>query len=505
MRTKISALFSRACHWVYMLLIGVAILSVSCEQSEVNGSAEPSVKVEIRETTDSSISFMITSTNASEVTYLVTEASDGMHDAEYVLQNGRPSVVNQEYIVKVNDLDSDTTYLVSVAAKSDKGFAVTHEIVTTKSSYYNEVDLDFPFVRRLEGENYAETDFALFFTDVDPEYELTLVLQAEDSEILPEGAYSTEGGVNANIDAKRSFLRFTNGDEPIFFDKIEAWVACEQTDDYFYFDIRLYAGNTMYTVVVHDYVGNMPMYDISNMVFDRPIIRKSEDGKRATLIFNSEDEKATFVAETYIPSRMYLEPGVYNVATDEDWYEPFEIDAHNSWFIANGYYSELKSGAITISIDVSADDDYDYIYDVDIVDELGREIKFECRGPVPSDDLYISFTVDSAEFNEVESGLYRISFDGNYSLSFDICADEFVEGIYPIADIGEAYRPYIDKSSLRFSSATLGDIAIRDGKVRIIEIEDDFWEFRFKLQAQNSYNIWTGTYYGALNNFIPES
>lgn len=490
-----------------MLLISVAILSVGCEQSEIDGAAGLSVKVEVVETSDSSISFTITSTNADEVKYLVTKASDGMRSAEEVFENGSSARTNQERPEVAHNLESNTAYLLSVAAKGDKGATIDYEIVTTKSKYNNEKYLDFSFVRRLVDESYAETDFALFFTDVDPEYELTLVFTADNSEKLPDGIYSTEGGASANIDAKRSFLSFTNGDEPIYFDKIESRVRSvfPREDDYYHIEVDLYAGNTHYTVLVREYVGNMPMYDISNMVFDRPTIRKSEDGKRATLIFNSEDEKATFVAETYIPSRMYLEPGVYNVAADEDGYEPFEIDAHNSWFIANGYYSELKSGTITISIDVSADDDYDYIYDVDIVDELGREIKFECRGPVPSEDLYISFTVDSAEFNEVESGLYRMSFDGNYSLSFDICADEFVEGTYPIADIGEAYRPYIDKSSLRFSSATLGDIAIRDGKVRIIEIEDDFWEFRFKLQAQNSYNIWTGTYYGELNNFIPES
>lgn len=492
-----------------MLLISVAILSVGCEQSEIDGAAGLSVKVEVVETSDSSISFTITSTNADEVKYLVTKASDGMRSAEEVFENGSSARTNQERPEVARNLESNTAYLVSVAAKSDNGVTIAYEIVTTKSKYNNEKYLDFSFVRRLVDESYAETDFALFFTDVDPEYELTLVFTADNSEKLPDGIYSTEGGASANIDAKRSFLSFTNGDEPIYFDKIESRVRSvfPREDDYYHIEVDLYAGNTHYTVLVREYVGNMPKYDISNMVFGTPIIRESEDGKQATIIFHTEDEKVTLVAETYIlnPSKQYLEPGEYKVTLGDGGFKPGDIDAHNSWFIANGYYAELVSGTINISIDTSMDDSYDYVFDVDLVDELGREVKFECAGYIPNQNFYRMFTVDSAKCEEVESGHYHISFDGNYQLSFDIYAEEIVEGDYLIVDAAEAQTPYIDKSSVHFSSSMSIDdeIPIRGGKVRIIQIEDDIEEIRFRLQAQDDYYIWISTFYGDWENNIP--
>lgn len=490
---------------VCALLFGVASLMVGCEQSsdELSGL---SVKVEIVEATSSSLSFKISSTNAGEVKYLVTKASDGMCDAEQVLKDGTPTNANPEYIIKVDDLESGTPYLVSVVATNDKDVVTTYEIASTESKYYNEKALDFSFVRRLVDDSYgyADSDFALLFTDAYPEYELTVVFTAEAGDRLPEGTYSTEGGVSANIDAKRSFLSFTNGDEPIYFDKIESRVRSvfPREDDYYHIEVDLYAGNTHYTVLVREYVGNMPKYDITNMVFDTPYIRENEDGTRATIIFHTEDDKVTLVAETYIlnPLTKYLTPGEYKVAMGEGGFKPGDIDAHNSWFIANGYYGELVSGTINVAIDVSMEDNYDYIFDVDLVDELGREVKFECKGYIPSQDFYNKFSVNTATYSEVGDH-YHISFHGNYLLSFDIYADEFAEGTYPIVDAAEAQTPYVDKSSLHFSALLGGEIAIRGGKVRIVRIEGDEVEFQFKLLAEDDYYIWTGVYYEVLENF----
>lgn len=332
------------------LLVGGASLLVSCERSSVEGSTKLGVKVEVTNTDYSSLSFTISSIGATEVKYLVTEASEGMCNAEDVLERGIPSKVDNSYVVKVNNLENDTLYLISVAAKNNEGVTIDYEIVTTMSKYHNKVALDLPFVRRLLNEEYADSDYALFATSADPEYELTLVFTAGAGEMLPNGEYSTEGGINANIDVKRSFLSFTNGDEPIYFDKIEAYVIAPHPvdDDYYHIDVNLYTGDTHYTLYIREFIGNMPVYDISNMVVSYPIIRESEDGKRATVIFHTEDEKGTFVAETYLrnPEKDYLIPGQYEVKVGDGGFVAGDIDAHNSWFIANGYFGSLSSCTI---------------------------------------------------------------------------------------------------------------------------------------------------------------
>lgn len=482
------------------LLVGGAILSVGCENASDETPTGLSVKVEVEQTDLSSISFTISSTDATEVRWLVTEASEGMCDAEKVLESGQLSQVNADYVVKANNLESDTTYLIAVAARNGKSVAIDYEIVSTKSKYHNEVALDFSFVRRLLDEEYADSDFALFFTDVEPEYELTLVFTAEAGEMLPEGEYSTEGGVNANIDAKRSFLSFTNGDEPIYFDKIEAWVRTSDPgyEDYYHIDVELYAGDVHYTLLVRDFVGNMPFCDISNMVIGSPVIRESEDGKRATIIFHTEDEKVTFVAETYLrnPEKEYLMPGQYTVKGGDGGFVAGDIDANNSWFIANGYFGMLASGTMNISIN----NDCDYVFVVDIVDELGREIKFEYSGYIPMMNFDRRFALHGITLTEPESGRYLFEFSGPYSLSFDVYADNLADGVYYILDADEAQGAYIDKSSLSFSSATEGDIAIKGGKMSIVELDDDYVELSFELLAEEDYLIWRGVYIGEIGN-----
>lgn len=478
------------------LLVGSASLLVGCEHSSDDGLPKLSVKVEVKERTASSLSFNISSIGATEVKYLVVEASEGMCDAEGVLERGKQSKVDNSYVVKVNDLDSDTLYLIAVVAKNDKDTTIDCEIVSTQSQYHNEVELDLPFVRRLLDEEYADSDFALFATNVDPEYELTLVFTAEAGEMLPDGKYSTEGGANANIDAKRSFLSFTSGNKPIYFDKIEARVRAPHpvSDDYYYIDVDLYAGDAHYIFYVRDYIGNMPVYDISNMVVSHPSIRKSEDGKRATIIFHAEDDKATFVAETYLlnPEKDYLMPGEYEVKVGDGGFAAGDIDANNSWFIANGYFGWFASGTMNISIN----DDCDYVFVVDIVDALGREIKFEYSGYVPNMNFYHRFGLQTATITEVESGRYHFEFGDKDMLSLDLCADELAEGVYYIVDAAEAQGAYIDKATFSFTSATDGAIAIKGGKMTIVEIDDNYMEITFDLLAEEDYQVWHGVYYG---------
>ena len=480
------------------LLVGGASLLVSCERSSVEGSTKLGVKVEVTNTDYSSLSFTISSIGATEVKYLVTEASEGMCDAEDVLRRGIPSKVDNSYVVKVNNLENDTLYLITVAAKNDEGVTIDYEIVTTMSKYHNKVALDLPFVRRLLNEEYADSDYALFATNADPEYELTLVFTAGAGEMLPSGEYSTEGGINANIDVKRSFLSFTNGDEPIYFDKIEAYVIAPHPvdDDYYHIDVNLYAGDTHYTLYVREFIGNMPVYDISNMVVSYPIIRESEDGKRATVIFHTEDEKGTFVAETYLrnPEKDYLIPGQYEVKVGDGGFVAGDIDAHNSWFIANGYFGRLASGTMNISIN----NDSDYVFEVDIVDELGREIKFEYCGFVPNMNFDHRFGLQSATITEVESGRYHFEFGGRNELSLDLCADELAEGVYYIVDATEAQGAYVDKATVSFITAEDGVKAIKGGKMTIVEMDDNYMEITFDLLAEEDYQVWHGVYYGEI-------
>ena len=492
-QSGLSAWVRKPQHFLHALIMCAVILFIGCDQSEVDGIKKLGVKIEIEATSESSISFKISSSNATEVRYLVAKASEGMCDAEEILADGLPSKVNEEYIAKVNNLDRNTPYLIAVAAKNNNGIEVAYDIVTTSSKRYDEVTLDFSFVRRLLNDSYSETEFALLFTDVDPECELTLVFNAEPNEMLPEGNYSTDGGFNATIDAKRSFLSSTNGDEPIYFDKIDAKVQIphKRIRDKYLITADMYAGDTLYTVVIYDYVGNMPVYDTSNMVFGYPVIREKNNGKCATIIFNTEDEKATLVLEAYLynPNRMYLMPGEYKISSGESEFVAGDIDAQNSWFIANGYYGELVSGVVNVSID----DDYNYSFVVDVEDELGRIVKFEYSGFLP--DMYFvrQFTLDSATISEVEDGRYRMEFGGSHILSFEVCAESLTEGSYSIVEASEAQSQYIDKTSFSFSSP-LGDIAIKRGEMRILEIEEDFVEFSFELHSQDDYCIWKGRY-----------
>lgn len=495
-QSSLRALVCKPQHFLHALIMCAAILFVGCDQSEVDEATKLCVKTEIESTSESSISFKISSSNATEVRYLVAKASEGMCDAEKILADGLPSKVNQEYIAKVNNLDRNTPYLIAVAAKNNNGIEVAYDIATTSSKIYDEVTLDFSLVRRMLNENYSETEFALLFTDAYPEHELTLVFNAEAGEILPEGNYSTDGGYNATIDAKSSFLSSTNGEEPIYFDKIDAKVQIPHRDirDKYLITADMYAGDTHYTVVIYDYVGNMPVYDTSNMVFGYPVIRKKNEGKCATIIFNTEDEKATLVLETYLynPNRSYLMPGEYKISSGASDFVAGDIDAQNSWFIANGYYGELVSGVVNVSID----DDYNYIFVIDVEDELGRRVKFEYSGFLPEMYFVDQFTLDSAAISEVESGRYRMEFGGSHNLSFEVCAESLTEGSYPIAEASEALSQYIDEATFSFSSLT-DDIAIKRGEMRILQIEEDFVEVSFELHSQD-YCIWKGKYHGVI-------
>ena len=475
------------------LIMGAVILCVGCDTTDVDGAKKLGVKIEVDSVNESSISFKISSTNADEVRYLVVKASEGMCDAEEIFATGNPSKVNTEYMIKEYNLESNTPYLIAVAARSGEGVEVAYDIVTTEPKHYDEVALDFSLVRRLLGEEYSDTEFALLFTDVDPEYELTLVFNAEPGEMLPEGNYTTDGGINATIDAKRSFLSFVNGEESIYFDRVDVEVQVPYDREKYLITAHLYAGDTLYKVVVYDFVGNMPVYDTSNLVFNYPTIRTKDGGKRATIIFDTEDTKATLVLETYLfnPNNKYLTPGEYKIKSGEGDFEAGDIDAQNSWFIANGYYGAIVSGSVNISIN----DDYDYIFVVDVVDELGREIKCEYCVFVPEMVFDRQFTVDSVAITEVEEGRYHVDFGGDYTLSFDICAEVLAEGGYPIAEAGESQSQYVDKATLSFNSP-LGSIAIKGGEVRILDLEDDFIIFRFELRAQEDYYIWRGEYCG---------
>jgi hypothetical protein len=495
MLNKLSALVSKTQHLVHALIIGAVTLCVGCDTSEVDETTKLGVKIEVDSVGESSISFKINSTNATEVRYLVVKASEGMCDAEAIFATGSPSKVNTEYAVKEVNLESNIPYLIAVAARSGERVEVAYDIVTTAPKHYNEVALDFSLVRRLLSEDYCDTEYALLFTDVDPEYELILVFNAEPGAILPEGDYTTDGGINATIDAKRSFLSFANGEEPIYFERVDVAVQVPYDRDKYLITAHLYAGDTLYEVVVYDYVGNMPVYDTSNLVFNYPTIRKKDGGKRATIVFDTEDEKATLVLDTYLfnPNNTYLTPGEYKIKSGNGDFKAGDIDAQNSWFIANGYYGEVVSGTVNITIN----NDYDYLFVIDVIDELGREIKCEYCGFVPEVDFDRQFTLDSIAITEIEGGRYHVDFGGNYTLSFDICAEVLAEGSYPIAEAGESQSPYVDKATISFSSP-LDNIAIKGGKVRILDLEDDYVIFSFELRAQDNYYIWRGEYCGDL-------
>ena len=478
------------------LIMGVVVLFVGCDKSAGDEATKLGVKIAIELTTDSSISFQIESANATEVRYIVAKASEGMCNAEQILADGKSSKINEAYTVKVYNLERNTPYLIAVAAKNSKGVEVAYEIATTASQHYDEVALDFGLVRRLLDEQYADTDFALLFTDVNPECELTLVFNAEPGEMLPEGSYTTDGGINAGIDAKRSFISFADGSEPIYFDRVdvEVDIPYQEFRDRYSISASLYAGDTLYKVEIYDYVGDMPHYDISQMEFNCPDIRKREQGKRATIAFNTLDGKATLVLEAHLvkQNEMYLEPGQYSV-NNAEVFAAGDIEAHNSWFIANGTYGELASGTVNISIN----DEYEYMFDVDVVDALGREVRFEYCGALPEMTFKRDFTLDSITISEDEIGRYHIDFGGHHTLSLDIYAEELAEGDYPIVDAAGAQVPYVDVATLRFGTP-LGEIAIKGGEMRILLIDDDLVEISFELRARDDYYIWKGKYYGAI-------
>ncbi|MBR4871655.1 MAG: hypothetical protein IKU96_05745 [Alistipes sp.] len=478
------------------LIMGVVVMFVGCDKSAGDEATKLGVKIAIELTTDSSISFQIESANATEVRYIVAKASEGMCNAEQILADGKSSKINEAYTVKVYNLERNTPYLIAVAAKNSKGVEVAYEIATTASQHYDEVALDFGLVRRLLDEQYADTDFALLFTDVNPECELTLVFNAEPGEMLPEGSYTTDGGINAGIDAKRSFISFADGSEPIYFDRVdvEVDIPYQEFRDRYSISASLYAGDTLYKVEIYDYVGDMPHYDISQMEFNCPDIRKREQGKRATIAFNTLDGKATLVLEAHLvkQNEMYLEPGQYSV-NNAEVFAAGDIEAHNSWFIANGTYGELASGTVNISIN----DEYEYMFDVDVVDALGREVRFEYCGALPEMTFKRDFTLDSITISEDEIGRYHIDFGGHHTLSLDIYAEELAEGDYPIVDAAGAQVPYVDVATLRFGTP-LGEIAIKGGEMRILLIDDDLVEISFELRARDDYYIWKGKYYGAI-------
>lgn len=478
------------------LIMGVVVLFVGCDKSAGVEATKLGVKIAIESTTDSSISFQIESANATEVKYIVAKASEGMCNAEQILADGKPSKINEAYTVKVYNLERNTPYLIAVAAKNSKGVEVAYEIATTASQHYDEVVLDFGLVRRLLDEQYADTDFALLFTDANPECELTLVFNAEPGEMLPEGSYSTDGGINAGIDAKRSFLSFADGSEPIYFERVDVEVDIPNQEfrDRYSISASLYAGDTLYKVKIYDYVGDMPHHDISHLEFNCPDIRKREQGKRVTITFNTLDGKATLVLEAHLvkQNEMYLEPGQYSV-NNAEVFAAGDIEAHNSWFIANGSYGELASGTVNISIN----DEYEYMFDVDVVDALGREVTFEYCGALPDMTFKRDFTLDSITISEDEIDRYHIDFGGHHTLSLDIYAEELAEGDYPITDAAGAQVPYVDVATLRFGTP-LGEIAIKGGEMRILLIDDDLVEFSFELHAKDDYYIWKGKYYGAI-------
>lgn len=173
---------------------------------------------------------------------------------------------------------------------------------------------------------------------------------------------------------------------------------------------------------------------------------------------------------------------------------PGDIDAHNSWFIANGYFGRLASGTMNISIN----NDSDYVFEVDIVDELGREIKFEYCGFVPNMNFDHRFGLQSATITEVESGRYHFEFGGRNELSLDLCADEFAEGVYYIVDATEAQGAYVDKATVSFITAEDGVKAIKGGKMTIVEMDDNYMEITFDLLAEEDYQVWHGVYYGEM-------
>jgi hypothetical protein len=137
------------------------------------------------------------------------------------------------------------------------------------------------------------------------------------------------------------------------------------------------------------------------------------------------------------------------------------------------------------------------MFDVDVVDALGREVTFEYCGALPEMTFKRDFTLDSITISEDEIGRYHIDFGGHHTLSLDIYAEELAEGDYPITDAAGAQVPYVDVATLRFGTP-LGEIAIKGGEMRILLIDDDLVEFSFELHAKDDYYIWKGKYYGAI-------
>lgn len=132
------------------VLVAALTFAVSCKKQA--DFVQPSVKVEVSETSYNSVKFTLTPENATQCSYLLTGKEESAPTAEQIFENGVQVKADKASTRTIEDLEQNTGYIIYAAAGNGTTSVVTSAEFATGESPY---DIDFK-AAYLEGEFYGD-------------------------------------------------------------------------------------------------------------------------------------------------------------------------------------------------------------------------------------------------------------------------------------------------------------------------------------------------------------
>ena len=213
-----------------ILLVGFVMLLAGCTPND-EPKAMPELSLSKGKITQTTLSFTVETKSVDNVAYVYTDDVTSVPAASVVLSEGIKLEGNKVVEVVIDELEADVTYTIVVAA-SGRGEVVSKSIDMTTAKQQTEAEtitLEFDGAVRAQSEEYTDAEYALVFTS--SEAELTLVLEAEDVETLPEGVYRNNGEVlKLNLD--KSVLVMAGNDAEYTFVTGEVSVSVDAEQNY---------------------------------------------------------------------------------------------------------------------------------------------------------------------------------------------------------------------------------------------------------------------------------
>lgn len=493
-----------------ILLVGFVMLLAGCTPND-EPKAMPELSLSKGKTTQTTLSFTVETKSVDNVAYVYTDDVTSVPAASVVLSEGIKLEGNKVVEVVIDKLEADVTYTIVVAA-SGGGEVVSKSIDMTTAKQQTEAEtitLEFDGAVRAQSEEYTDAEYALVFTS--SEAELTLVLEAEDVETLPEGVYRNNGEVlKLNLD--KSVLVMAGNDAEYTFVTGEVSVSVDAEQNYT-FDITLANATTILEASYEGVVEGMvePTPEPEDVVF--AAAKSTWKGQYHSLVFTTADESVKLVADiyTYHSKYGYLYEGVYTVKNSGYSFSAGEIDYYYSSFTVDGEKSTLDSGTIEVAIN----DDLSYSIAIDVAAADGRALKGSYDGVIEGMSFENGFEWLVASRNTLvdsAAGQFNITFKtagsesaDSITLDFYAAADaeRLPAGRYTIAnstDVG-----CVNLETLIFTTFSNGTPEIDGGEVVVESLGGNDYKVAFRMTEKDSRRTWVCSYEGEIYNMVIET